>query len=36
LWINDLKLGSDASGAVGLYVDNGTDGFFRNLKVTPG
>jgi len=35
LWINDLKLGGDASGAVGLYVDNGTDGFFRNLKVTP-
>ena len=35
LWINDLKLGGDASGAVGLYVDNGTDGFFRSLKVTP-
>ncbi len=35
LWINDLKLGGDASGAVGLYVDNGTDGFFRNLKITP-
>ena len=35
LWINDLKLGGDASGAVGLYVDNGTDGFFRNLEVTP-
>ena len=35
LWINDLKLGGDASGAVGLYGDNGTDGFFRNLKITP-
>lgn len=35
LWINDLKLGGEASGAVGLYVDNGTDGFFRNLRVTP-
>lgn len=26
--------GTDARGRVGLYVDNGTDGLFRNLKVT--
>lgn len=34
LLVGDLKLGGDAHGAVGLYVDNGTDGFFRNLKIT--
>lgn len=26
--------GADARGGVGLYVDNGTDGLFRNLKVS--
>ncbi len=33
LLVNDLKLGADAHGGVGLYVDNGTDGYFRNLKI---
>jgi len=33
LIVNDLKRGADARGSVGLYVDNGTDGHFRNLSV---
>lgn len=33
LVVNDLKRGPDAHGSVGLYVDNGTDGHFRNLRV---
>jgi hypothetical protein len=33
LIVNDLKLGADNSGAVGLFVDGGTDGFFREIKV---
>ncbi len=35
LIVNDLKLGSQAAGAIGLFVDVGTEGFFRNLKITP-
>jgi hypothetical protein len=35
LIVNDLKQGADGSGAVGLFVDIGTDGYFRNLKITP-
>jgi hypothetical protein len=35
LIVNDLKHGADAHGSVGLYVDNGTDGHFRNLRVRP-
>ncbi|WP_291885692.1 hypothetical protein [Chryseobacterium sp.] len=35
LIVNDLKHGPDATGAVGLFVDVGTDGYFRNLKITP-
>jgi hypothetical protein len=35
LIVNDLKRGVDAHGSVGLYVDNGTDGHFRNLRVRP-
>ena len=35
LIVNDLKHGPDATGAVGLYIDNGTEGFFRNLRITP-
>lgn len=35
LIVNDLKLGADSSGAVGLFVDVGTEGYFRNLKITP-
>lgn len=34
LRVDDLRHG-DSRGAVGLYVDIGTDGFFRNLSITP-
>lgn len=34
LTVNHLKHGADARGSVGLYVDIGTEGFFRNLQVT--
>jgi len=34
LIVNDLKHGSDLSGAVGLWVEVGTEGFFKDLKVT--
>ena len=33
LVVNDLKLGPDAKGAIGLWVDVGTEGFFSDLKV---
>lgn len=33
LIVNDLKLGPSQSGAIGLFVDGGTDGFFRDIKV---
>ncbi|HUN47598.1 MAG TPA: hypothetical protein VMU85_13800 [Stellaceae bacterium] len=33
LTVTDLKRGADAHGTVGLFVDNGTDGHFRNLTV---
>ncbi|HEY6900605.1 MAG TPA: hypothetical protein VI233_08180 [Puia sp.] len=33
LLVNDLKLGADNSGAIGLWVDGGTDAFFRDIKV---
>jgi 3-keto-disaccharide hydrolase len=33
LIVNDLKLGAANSGAVGLWLDTGTDAFFRNIKV---
>jgi hypothetical protein len=33
LIVNDLKLGADATGAIGLFVDMGTEGFFRDLKI---
>ncbi|MFP6710571.1 MAG: hypothetical protein VB913_02620 [Rhodospirillales bacterium] len=32
--VNDLKHGADLKGSIGLYIDNGTEGFFRNLSVT--
>ncbi|MDR6487219.1 hypothetical protein J2799_001704 [Chryseobacterium vietnamense] len=35
LIVNDLKHGADAMGAIGLFVDVGTEGYFRNLKITP-
>ncbi|MCD9856788.1 hypothetical protein LUD75_18840 [Epilithonimonas sp. JDS] len=34
LIVNDLKQGPDAMGAVGLFVDVGTEGYFRNLKIS--
>lgn len=33
LKVDHLKHGANAHGTVGLYVDIGTDGFFRNLSV---
>ena len=33
LVVRDLKRGPDAHGTVGLWVDNGTDGHFRNLSI---
>lgn len=34
LIVNDLKHGVDASGAIGFFVDVGTEGYFSDLKVT--
>ena len=34
LIVNDLKLGDNVSGAIGLWVDIGTEGYFKDLKVT--
>ncbi len=34
LKVRGLKHGPRARGNVGLYVDNGTDGLFRNLSIT--
>jgi hypothetical protein len=33
LIVNDLKLGPDASGTIGLWVDIGTEGYFSDLKI---
>jgi hypothetical protein len=33
LIVNDLKHGSDFSGAIGLWVDVGTAGFFSDVKI---
>jgi len=33
LVVNDLKHGPDASGAVGLWVDVGTEGYFSALRI---
>ena len=33
LIVNDLKLGENVSGAIALWVDNGTEGFFTDLKI---
>jgi len=33
LVVNDLKLGADAEGAVGLWVDSGTEGYFSDVKI---
>lgn len=32
--VNDLKLGENTAGALGLFVDVGTEGYFRDLMVT--
>jgi hypothetical protein len=34
LIVNDLKHGENASGAIGLFADVGTEGYFSDLKVT--
>ena len=34
LIVNDLKLGGNQSGAVGLWVGNWTEGYFKDLKIT--
>jgi len=34
LIVNDLKHGADSSGAIGLWVDVGTEGYFADLKIT--
>jgi hypothetical protein len=33
LVVNDLKLGSENSGSIGLWVGNWTEGYFKDLKV---
>jgi len=33
LIVNDLKHGKDLSGAIGLWVETGTEGFFADLKI---
>ncbi|WP_246033008.1 hypothetical protein [Falsirhodobacter xinxiangensis] len=35
LIINDLKLGSEQRGGVGVWLESGTEAYFRNLKITP-
>lgn len=35
LVINDLKLGSEQRGGVGVWLESGTEAYFRNLKITP-
>lgn len=34
LIVNDLKHGADAAGAIGLWVDVGTEGYFSDLKIS--
>jgi len=33
LIVNDLKHGAGVSGAIGLFVDVGTEGYFKDLRV---
>jgi hypothetical protein len=35
LIVNDLKLGSQAQGGVGIWIESGSEAWFSNLKVTP-
>jgi hypothetical protein len=34
LIVNDLKHGANASGAIAFWVETGTEGYFKDLKVT--
>ena len=34
LVVNDLKHGPDKKGAIGLWVEEGTEGFFKDLKIS--
>lgn len=34
LIVNDLKHGADSSGAIGLWVDVGTEGYFADLRIS--
>jgi hypothetical protein len=34
LIVNDLKHGANATGAIALWVDVGTEGYFKDLKIT--
>ncbi len=34
LIVNDLKMGENATGGIGLWVEIGTEGFFKDLKIT--
>jgi len=34
LIVNDLKHGANASGAIAFWVETGTEGFFKDLKIT--
>ena len=36
LIVNDLKHGKDLSGAIGLWVETGTEGFFSDIKIHRG
>lgn len=36
LVVNDLRSGPDGSGQIGLFVDDGTDGYFSDLRIVPG
>ena len=35
LVVNDLKHGPDAEGAIALWVEEGTEGFFKDFKINP-
>ena len=34
LVVNDLKLGADNEGAIGLWIGLGTEAYFTKLKIT--
>jgi hypothetical protein len=34
LIVSDLKHGADLSGGIGLYVDNGTEGYFADITIS--